>query len=187
MNRWWSAAVVLVLALAAGSVCTAGREEKTRNPFDVKDVPDPNGEDVKEFAAKVKLSGDGKDANAAEWAAKATAGKASSLDGEWSSRWNGGSSGNDWTSGTATVQTAGDRVYILYKDQTGTYLIDARREGKRRLVGRYLKLDSATDASPWVDVVVDDERIDGEGTMGRWDLRRKVADDSYRGAEVRRH
>jgi hypothetical protein len=175
MNRWWSFAVVMVLALAAGSGI-ADEKAKTRNPFNVQDVPDPDGKDVKEFAATVKLSGDAKDANAAQWAAKESAGKASSLDGEWYSRWNGGSAGKDWASGTATVKTVGDRVYILYKQGTGTWLIDARREGKRRLVGRYLYLDEPTDSTPWVGVIVDDERIDGEWTMGRWDLRRKIAD-----------
>jgi hypothetical protein len=176
MNRWWSFAVVIVLALAAGAVGTGGQEAKTRNPFNVKDVPDPDGADVKEFAAKVKLSGDGKDANAEQWAEKETEGKASSLEGDWSSRWNGGSAGNDWASGTAKVKTVGDRVYILYTDKTGTYLIDARREGRRRLVGRYLNVDAPTDSAPWAGIVVDDERIDGEWTMGRWDLRRKIAD-----------
>jgi hypothetical protein len=168
--------VVAVLALVTGFVSTAEKREETRNPFNVKDVPDPDGDDVKEFAAKVKLAGDGKDANAAQWADKEVAGKASSLDGEWQSRWNGGGAGTDWIDGTATVKPVGDRVYILYKDKTGTYLIDARREGKRRLVGRYLSLDEPTDSSPWVGVVVDDERIDGEWSMGRWDLRRKIAD-----------
>src|SRR5947209_703395 len=82
MNRWWSHALVMALALVAGSAITAEEKPKTRNPFNVKDVPDPDGEDVKAFAAKVKLAGDGKDANAEQWAEKATAGKKDSVDGE---------------------------------------------------------------------------------------------------------
>jgi hypothetical protein len=176
MSRWWSFAVVMVLALIAGPAVTADDKPKTRNPFQVKDVPDPDGEDVKAFAANVKLAGGAKDANAEQWAANATPGKSGSLEGEWSSRWNGGSAGNDWIAGTATVKKVGDRVYILYKDRTGTYLIDAKPQGKTRLVGRYLSQESDGDTSPWVGEIVDGERIDGQWTMGRWDLRRKLAD-----------
>jgi len=176
MNRWWSFAVVLVLALAASTVITAEDREKLRNPFKVQDVPDPDGEDVKAFSAKVKLEGDAKDANAKQWVEDATAGKKGSLDGEWSSRWNGGKADADWISGTARVKSVGDRVYILYSDRTNTYLIDARREGKNRLVGRYVNTNVAKDTSPWVGVVVDNERIDGVWSQGRWDLRRKIAD-----------
>jgi hypothetical protein len=154
MNRWWSFAVVIVLALVVGSAGSADEKQKTRNPFNVEDVPDPDGKDVKEFAEKVKLPGDARDPNAAQWAKKATAGKADSLEGQWSSRWNGGSAGNDWKSGTAEVKPVGNRVYILYKDDTGSYLIDARREGKTRLVGRYHSLDAPTDSSPWVGVIL---------------------------------
>jgi len=176
MNRWWSFAVVMVLAFAAGSVVTADEKQKTRNPFNVKDVPDPDGEDVKAFAAKVKLAADARDANAEQWAPKADPGKVGSLEGEWSSRWKGGSAGNEWIAGTATVKKVGDRVYILYKDRTGTYLIDARLQGKSRLVGRYLNQEADSDSSPWVGEIVNGERIDGEWTEGRWDLRRKIAD-----------
>ena len=35
MNRWWSLAVVMVLAFAAGSVISDDDKEKTRNPFNV--------------------------------------------------------------------------------------------------------------------------------------------------------
>ncbi len=176
MNRWWSVAVVSMLALAAGSVSMADDKGKTRNPFNVKDVPDPDGEEVKTFAARVKLAGDGKDPNAEQWAPKATPGKASSLDGEWSSRWNGGSAGKEWETGTATVKKVGDRVYILYKDRTGTYLIEAKLQGKTQLVGRYLAQRDDEESAPWVGKIVDGERIDGAWPMGRWDLRRKLAD-----------
>jgi hypothetical protein len=59
--------------------CTAGAADretpKTRNPFGVADVPDPDGKDVQELAAKVKLCGDDKDPNAEQWAPKETQGK----------------------------------------------------------------------------------------------------------------
>ena len=55
-------------------------------------------------------------------------------------------------------------------------LIDARRVGKVRLVGRYVNQGAPEDSSPWVGQIIDPERIDGEWSMGRWDLRRKLAD-----------
>ena len=168
MFRCWTVAVVLVLTFAAGSCMNAEEKGKTRNPFKVKDVPDPYGKDVKSFAATVKLGAD-LDPNARQWAAKA-----SSLDGKWSSRWNVGA-GSEWIAGTATVEKVGDRVYILYKDPTNTYLIEAKLIGKSRLVGRYLNLGVNSDSFPWVGEIVNDERIDGMWTMGRWDLRRKIA------------
>lgn len=181
MVRKLTWAVVAVGIALCAPAFAADDKEKTRNPFKVKDVPDPDGEDVKAFAAKVKLEGDAKDANAKQWADEATAGKKGSLDGEWSSRWKGGKAQDKWISGTARVKSVGDRVYILYSDRTNTYLIDARREGKNRLVGRYVNTNKPTDTSPWVGIVVDDERIDGvwekgSGTGGRWDLRRKIAE-----------
>jgi hypothetical protein len=166
---------MIAFAFDVGSVSTAAGQEKARNPFNVEDVPDPDGEDVSAFAAKVELSGDGKDANAAQWVEKVTSKTAGSLNGEWSSRWNGGTAGKDWISGTANVKAVGDRVYILYEDRTNKYLIDARREGKNRLVGRYMNLGMHTDSSPWVGYLIDDQRIDGIWAQGRWDLRRRLA------------
>jgi hypothetical protein len=176
MNRWWCIALVLTLPLIWGAVSTADDKEKTRNPFEVKDVVGVDDDEVKDFAAKVKLPADDKDDNAEQWAPRGAGGKAGSLNGTWYSRWNGGA-GRDWISGRAIVKTSGDRVYILYVENTNTYLIEAKREGKRRLVGRYVNVDDPKDTTPWVGVVVDDERIDGEWASGRWDMRRKLAGD----------
>jgi hypothetical protein len=153
------------------STCIA--VDDARNPFEVKDVPNPNGEDVQAFAQEAKLLTDRKDANATQWAEKATTGKLGVLDGEWSSRWNGGTARGDWISGSARVRTIGDRVYILYTDRTNTYLIDTVRNGNR-LVGRYMNIGLNEDSTPWVGIIVDDERIDGIWTRGRWDLRRQL-------------
>jgi hypothetical protein len=169
-------AVSLGLGLLARGVPLPANQDKARNPFGVKDVSDPDGDDVKAFAADVKLSGGADDDNAKLWTDKTAKGDPKSLDGEWASRWNGGSAGTDWVDGTANVKSVGDRVYILYKDQGGNYLIDARREKKDRLVGRYVNLELPADSSPWVGQIVDHERIDGQWTMGRWDLRRKLTD-----------
>jgi len=150
--------------------------EKTRNPFDVKDVLDPDDGDVREFAANARLSGDVEDANATKWADESTPGQPRSLEGEWHSRWKANLAGKDWITGRATLKVVGDRVYILYKDQTDTCLIDARRDGKRQLIGRYVNLGNPALSTPWVGVVVDHERIDGAWAKGRWDLRRKIDD-----------
>lgn len=179
-----SAAVILCCASICGCWKRNGVTEssngtdkkKVRNPFKAKDVRDPDGKDVQAFAAEVKLPGDDKDPNAEQWADNATAGKKESLDGEWSSRWNGGSAEKEWITGTATVKQVGSRVFILHKDQFSTYLIDAKLQAESRLVGRYQNQKINGDSRPWVGKIVNDERIDGEWTEGRWDLRRKIAE-----------
>jgi hypothetical protein len=173
-------AVTLALALAVGLARPVTAQEKVRNPFNVEDVPDPDGADVKAFAAQVKAPTDSNDPNAASWAEKKTAGKSGSLDGEWSSRWNGGGARGDWIVGTASVKAVGDRVYILYQDRTNRYLIDTLREGKNRLVGRYMNLGVKRDSTPWVGFLINDDRIDGFWAQGRWDLRRSLVEPSVK-------
>jgi WD40 repeat protein len=171
MPTIWDA-TPLPAAVQAGSVRAAERE-KSRNPFNVKDVPDPDGEDVRAFASKVKLTGDAQDANAEQWVAKATAGKKDSVDGEWSSRWKGPPE-NEWIAGTATVKKVGNWIYILATDRTSIRVIEAKLQGKSRLVGRYMDLEGIP--YPWVGEIVNDERIDGDYGEGRWDFRRKITD-----------
>jgi hypothetical protein len=142
-----------------------------RNPFSVEDVPDPTGPDVEDFAASVQVGDPVLDENAIAWVIVATA--AEGLGGAWSSRWKTGE--GEWQQGVATVQLDGDRVFILYRD-AGTYLVEAVRRGDR-LVGRYLNLKNPRDTSPWLGVIVDDYRIDGYWTQGRWDLRRCSPDE----------
>ena len=79
-------------------------------------------------------------------------------------------SDDGWLSGVATVRTAHDRVFILYKD-SASYLIEAKMRGER-LVGRYVNLKNPSDTSPWLGVITDNYRIDGFCRAGRWDLRR---------------
>jgi hypothetical protein len=147
-------------------------EEKRRNPFNVEDVKDPTGEDVKRFAADVKLPGGDKDKNAEQWVKEATEGKKDSLDGDWSGRWSAGS-------GTAKVKVVKDRVYVLYTDTEGglkgkTWLLEAVRE-KDRLVGRWVQVGNPDDTGPYVGLIVGDDRIDGTwGGNERWDFRRKI-------------
>lgn len=150
--------------------------KKARNPFGVADVPHPDAKDVKDFVARVKtrLKADDKDANAVQWTKEATQGRRGTLDGEWEQRWNGGSAGATTIAGKATIRTLGDRVYILFKDSTNTtYLLDLKREGNY-LIGRYMNQGEPSDSTPWFGIIVDDERIDGIWTEGRWDSRRKL-------------
>ena len=167
-------AVVFVLALVASPARPA---DDRRNPFGVADVPDPYGDDVKQFAAKVKLAGDAKDKNAEQWVKNETEGKAGSLDGEWSGRW------EENGTGTAKVKVIKDRVYVLYTDNEGrlkgkTWLLEAVKEGKDRLVGRWVQVGNPNDTGPYAGLIVDDKRIDGnhawQGGSSRWDFRRKL-------------
>ena len=138
-----------------------------RNPFTVDDVPDPVGADVEDFARNVAVTRDlDSDENALAWVTVATEGDG--LAGAWTCRWR--SADGPWTRGVATLRVAGDRVFILYRDE-GTYLIEAAVRGDR-LVGRYVNVNAPGDTSPWLGVVVDPYRIDGYWGRGRWDLRR---------------
>jgi hypothetical protein len=164
--------VLILLTTALGPLPLHGGE-KARNPFGVPDVPDPDGKDVVEFAAKVKLPGDAKDANAEQWAPEVTKGDKESLDGEWYGRWN--FTGRAWVPVfKVQVKRSGDRVYIFYKDHQGRFLIDLKQE-KDRLVGRIRGIDNPSDTDPCVFVIAAPDRLDGNwGGKGRLDLRRKL-------------
>ncbi len=173
---WWKARELWVLEnflpdLALPLTLTGTDDPK--RPFGLAvEVPDPAGDDVKEFAAQVKLSGDDDDWNAPQWCDNIHQGKRGSLDGLWESR--GSNRGT-----TAHVKTVGDWVYIL--NNPGRYeLVKARRQGNR-LVGRYINVeDPSSDSGPWVGLIVNDERIDGvykwkdTSESYRWDFRRDL-------------
>jgi len=167
-------AIVLASPFQNAGGAPPKKADDIRNPFDVKDIPEPNDEVTEALAKKVKLEGDAKDANAEQWVKVASEGKKGSLEGEWSDRWNG--NGGDWYDGTGAtkIRVIKDRVYMLVNASTGKYLIDLKRE-KNRLVGKYQGVDSPNDTGPIVLLIVDDERIDGNwGDHGRWDFRRKL-------------
>jgi hypothetical protein len=169
---------VMVFVLLAGdgtrSPEAAGKDEKTRNPFGVKDIQDPDDKSVQDLAATVKLIGDDKDPNAEQWVKEATAGKKGSLEGKWFDRW-GGSPPSNYGTGTE-IKVVGDRVYMLVNASNGKFLIDLKRN-KNRLMGKYQGIDAPNDTGPCFFLIVDDERLDGVwGTTGtnRWDFRRKL-------------
>ena len=141
----------------------------SRNPFGVQDEPDPDGEDLAAFASGVRLTGSADDANAEPW--NETPAPAS-LEGSWSSRWNG--EGFDWQTGRGMLSADGKQVYILFDwdDATKQGLIEARWDGQDRLIGRYLNLSAPEITRPWVGLIVDATRIDGEHSGGRIDFRR---------------
>jgi hypothetical protein len=167
-----SGATFSLAYVASAPRCRAADD---RNPFGVMDVANPDGDDVQAFAKRAQLPGGNKDDNAPQWSEKMTEGVADSLDGEWFCRWSsGGGANTSWYCGTATVRTIKDRVYILCKDETGTFLIDTLRKGNQ-LVGRYnCVVGNSSDSTPWVGMIVDNERIDGCWGGGRWDLRRQL-------------
>jgi hypothetical protein len=153
----------------------------TRNPFHVMDVPNPNDEEGREFAAGAKLVGTADDDNAKAWAILSDRNPPDTIEGHWCSRWNGGAdptipgdAADKWKQGRAEVRTADDHVYLLFEWDNGARrgLIEARPEGPTKLVGRYINLTDPKITRPWVGLIVSDERIDGRWTGGRLDFRR---------------
>jgi hypothetical protein len=150
----------------------------SRNPFRVMDVPNPNDLEVARFAATATL-GAFADANAEPWG---TANESDgTIEGSWSSRWNGGAdpaipedAPYKWKQGCAEARSVGERVYLLFDWDRGARrgLIDALRDGANRLVGKYINLSNPAITRPWVGLIVSDQRIDGSWTNGRLDFRR---------------
>jgi hypothetical protein len=157
------------------------RDCGTRNPFSVMDVPNPNDREVSEFAAVTKFVGTSDDDNAKAWATSGDRNQHDTIEGNWSSRWNGGAdptiegdAKDNWKQGRAEVRMVEDRVYLLFEWNHGARkgLIDARREGTTRLVGKYINLTDPEITRPWVGLVVSNQRIDGQWSEGRLDFRR---------------
>ena len=152
-----------------------------RNPFGVMDVPDPNDEEVTRFAGSATLEEFADDENAKAWSTADNSGQYDTIEGNWSSRWNGGAdptipgdAANKWKQGRAEARIAGERVYLLFDWDSGARkgLIDARRDGPQRLVGKYINLGNTAITRPWIGLVVSDQRIDGRWPQGRLDFRR---------------
>lgn len=148
----------------------------SRNPFRVADVPNPDGPDVRQLAARVQMRGGPDDRNAPQWVHETTPGNADRLDGEWSSRWAAG------TSGTAKIEVIGDRLYALFSNRAGPmagkiWLLEAVIGPDNRLAGRWQQIGNARDTGPFIGLIVNAERIDGiwSGRIGdRWDFRRRL-------------
>jgi hypothetical protein len=152
-----------------------------RNPFGVMDVPDPNDEEVTQFAGFATPEPSADDENAEDWSTADDGGQHDTIEGNWSSRWNGGAdptisgdAAHKWKQGRADARITSERVYLLFDWDHGARkgLIDARREGPQRLVGKYINLSNPAITRPWIGLIVDDRRIDGRWTQGRLDFRR---------------
>ena len=152
-----------------------------RNPFDVMDVPTPNDQEVLEFAASAKLAGTSDDDNAKVWTTPSGHNEYGAIEGNWSSRWNGGAdptiagdAASKWKQGQAEARATNDPVYLLFDWDNGARrgLIDAQREGTTRLVGKYINLTDPKITRPWVGLIVSNQRIDGLWSGGRLDFRR---------------
>ncbi len=155
--------------------------ETRRNPFGVMDVLSPNDEAVTQFARTARLDGSSDDDNAAAWSAAHGGGERGAIEGNWSGRWNGGvdptipgDAADKWKQGRAEVRIADGRVYLYFDWDSGARkgLIDARREGPQRLVGKYINLTNPTITRPWIGLIVNNQRIDGRFPEGRLDFRR---------------
>jgi hypothetical protein len=151
-----------------------------RNPFGVMDVPHPEDDDVMQFARDTMPEQSATDENARPWST-GDSNPHGSIDGQWSSRWKGaadptipGDTPDNWKQGQGEARTVGERVYLLFDWDFGKRrgLIEARREGPRRLVGKYVNLNNPEIAVPWVGLLVSDARIDGYFSQGRVDFRR---------------
>jgi hypothetical protein len=159
---------------------SAEQRRRSRNPFGVMDVPNPNDQEVLGFAASAKLAATPDDDNAKAWTTSSDGNQYGTVEGNWSSRWNGGAdptiagdAANKWKQGQAEVKAVGDRLYLLFDWDNGARrgLIDAHREGTR-LVGKYINLTDPKVTRPWIGLLVGNHRIDGRWTGGRLDFRR---------------
>jgi hypothetical protein len=152
-----------------------------RNPFGVMDVPYPDDDGVMQFARDTMPEESASDDNAAPWSGPHGGYPQGSIEGLWSSRWKGaadptiaGDTPDKWKQGEGEARIVGERVYLLFDWDSGRRrgLIEARREGPRRLVGKYINLNNPDISVPWVGLVVSDARIDGYFSQGRVDFRR---------------
>lgn len=167
--------------LSAQDVVVGGWSKPMRNPFGVMDVPDPDDEEVRQFAGSTTLEESADDENAKPWCSAGNGNQHDMVEGRWSSRWNGGAdptipgdAANKWKQGQADARITGERVYLLFDWDSGERkgLIDARRVSPQRLVGKYINLSNPAITRPWIGLILNNQRIDGRWTQGRLDFRR---------------
>ena len=96
------------------------------------------------------------------------------LDGEWWSRWKGGTVGDHWKIGLAFIRTAGNYLYIHHHDDLTDYLALSLSPKGKVLAGRYVNVLVPYDSTPWAARILNKDYIKGLWGQGRWDLRRAV-------------
>ncbi|MGH6684167.1 MAG: hypothetical protein ACRECA_09685, partial [Pseudolabrys sp.] len=131
----------------------ADKRRASRNPFGVMDVPNPNDQETIEFAAAATLAGSADDDNAISWGTTGDRDHHDTIEGHWSTRWNGGAdpaipgdAKDKWKQGAAEVRIDGQRVYLRFDWHQGARQgpIDARRDGPERIAGKYINLTNPT-------------------------------------------
>ena len=72
------------------------------------------------------------------------------------------------------MRAAGDRIYLRFDWDGGRRhgLLEVRRDGANRLVGKYINLTDPKITRPWLGLIVDSNHIDGRFPNGRLDFRR---------------
>ena len=147
-------------------------------PWVLMDIIDLDGEDVRAFAETVTLNGDDRDPNAEQWHIEEHE-DFETINGLWQGRYSREDGQDGWAYGDMHIREIGGWVHIFFfhngKALGVPFLAKARREGNR-LVGRYANVLDSRDGSPWVGLIVNNRRIDGEtengSICGRWDFRR---------------
>lgn len=134
-----------------------------------------DGPDVRQLLSRVDLSGGPEDPNAEPWAAaygKASQRRLPPLEGRWAARWNRFADADNWHVGEASIQVHGDYFVLVYSDPGSEFLMIGRQDQEGRLVGRHYAINNFRDSSPWVGILVNGTRIDGQWRYGRWDFQR---------------
>lgn len=130
------------------------------------------GSDVSRLLQSLETVGNPDDENSELWSHTHLGFSKNKLDGIWVTRWGGGAARGDWVQGIARVQIYNPYFYALTHDGRADCLIAAKILDSDQLAGRYINLGSPREVLPWVGLIVDENRIDGFWTEGRWDLRR---------------
>lgn len=104
------------------------------------------------------------------------------LDGEWWSRWEGGTTGKRWKVGLAFIRTAGNYLYIHHHDDFTDYLALSHAPTDSLLRGRYVNVLVPDDSTPWAARIIDKNYIKGFWGQGRWELRRAEESPVHAGA-----
>ena len=135
--------------------------------------PPSNSAAAEAFADRVNLSGLATDPNAAPWPVETVKPSAEPLDGFWSSRRLTQDGTPEPEPFSASVSVVGPRILMVLRRGESRYLIEAQRRGGK-LVGWLTRTDTVGESQAWTGLIVSNERIDGQTTNGRWDLRRRL-------------
>ena len=123
---------------SAKLIVVSEHDPATRNPFDVMDVPNPNDDDVTNFARNTVPEESAADENAKPWSAQNNSYQHGTIEGQWSSRWKGatdptipGDAPDKWKQGQGEARIVGDRVYLLFDWDSGATAGTDRRKARR--------------------------------------------------------